>query len=266
MIKNYFKIGWRNLVKNKTLSIINITGLSVSIAFCLVLFFYIRYEQSFDSFQTKKGRLFRLEMSNTFPSSDTVKKRFFSFLTKNDDVQNQLVFPVIVAANMQNAFSEIKSVTRFKDNRDQLVKVNNQTYKEKHILFADSTFFNNFSFHLLKGNPKTVLNSNNNIVISASLAKKYFGSQEAIGKTIELNMDTTLLYTVSGIAEDGPENSSIQYDLIVPTESDPGYQEQIKQGFNQATTLYIIELAGNVDYKKFETKMNKWVVDYYTEP
>jgi putative ABC transport system permease protein len=266
MFKNYFKIAWRNLVKNKTLSIINIVGLSVSIAFCLVLFFYIRYEQSYDSFHAKKDHLFRLEMSNTFPSSDTAKKSIFSFLTKNDDVQNQLMFPVIVAANMQNAFPEIKSITRFKDNGDQLVKINNQTYKEKHVLLADSNFFSNFSFHLLKGNPKTVLNSNNNIVISASLAKKYFGNQKAVGKTIELDMDTSLLYTVSGVAENAPENSSIQYDLIVPTESDPSYEEQIKQGFNQASTLYMIELADNVDYKKFETKMNKWVVDYYTEP
>jgi putative ABC transport system permease protein len=266
MFKNYFKIAWRNLVKNKTLSIINIVGLSVSIAFCLVLFFYIRYEQSYDSFHAKKDHLFRLEMSNTFPSSDTAKKSIFSFLTKNDDVQNQLMFPVIVAANMQNAFPEIKSITRFKDNGDQLVKINNQTYKEKHVLLADSNFFSNFSFHLLKGNPKTVLNSNNNIVISASLAKKYFGNQKAVGKTIELDMDTSLLYTVSGVAENAPENSSIQYDLIVPTESDPSYEEQIKQGFNQASALYMIELADNVDYKKFETKMNKWVVDYYTEP
>jgi putative ABC transport system permease protein len=271
MLKNYFKIAWRNLIKNKTLSIINITGLSVSIAFCLVLFFYIRYEQSYDTFNAKKDRLYRLEMTSTFPSRDTAKKSFFSFLTKNDDVSNQLVFPVIVAANMQNEFPEIKSITRFKDNGDLLVKVNNQTYKENHFLFADSNFFNNFSFHLIYGNPKTVLNSNNNIVISASLAKKYFGNgsdayRNAIGKTIELDMDTALLYTVSGIAEDAPENSSIQYDLIVPIESDPSYEEQIKQWFNQATTLYMVELANNVDYKKFETKMNRWVEQYYTKP
>ena len=266
MFKNYFKIAWRNLIKNKSLSIINITGLSVSIAFCLVLFFYIRYEQSYDSFQTKKDHLFRLEMSNTFPSSDTAKKSFFSFLTKNDDINNQLVFPVIVAANMQNEFPEIRSITRLKDNGDILVKINNETYKENHFLYSDSNFFSNFSFHLIKGNPRTVLNSNNDVVISASLAKKYFGTGEAIGKTIELDQDTTMLYTVSGVAEDAPQNSSIQYNLIVPITSDPGYQEQINEGFNQSNTVYMVELANNVDYKKFETKMNKWVADYYTKP
>jgi putative ABC transport system permease protein len=266
MIKNYFKIAWRNLIRNKTLSFINITGLSVSIAFCLVLFFYIRYEQSYDTFHEKKDHLFRLEMSNTFPSSDTAKKSVFSFLTKNDDVKNQLVFPVIIASNMQNEFPEIKAITRFKDNGDQLVKVNNQTFKEKHFLFADPNFFTTFSFHLLKGNAQTVLSSNNDVVISTSLAKKYFGSEDPLGKTLELNMDTTLLYTVSGVAEDAPENSSIQYDLIVPIESDPGYQEQIKEGFNQANTLYMVDLADNIDCKKFEVKMNKWVKDYYIKP
>ncbi|MGN6195628.1 MAG: ABC transporter permease [Ginsengibacter sp.] len=266
MFKNYFKIAWRNLIRNKTLSFINITGLSVSIAFCLVLFFYIRYEQSYDTFHKKKDHLFRLEMSNTFPSTDTAKKGFFSFLTKNDDVQNQLVFPVIVGASMQNEFPEIRGITRFKDNGDQLVKVNNQTYKEKHFLFADSNFFTTFSFPLLKGNPRNVLSSNNNVVISASLAKKYFGNEDPLGKILELNMDTTLLYTVSGVAEDAPENSSIQYDLIVPITSDPSYQDQIKQGFNEANTLYMIDLANNINYRKFETKMNKWVKDYYTKP
>jgi len=113
MIKNYFKIAWRNLIRNKTSSFINITGLFVSIAFCLLLFFYIRHEQSYDTFHKKKDHLIRLEMSNTFPLSDTAKKGFFSFLTKNDDIKNQLVFPVIVAANMQNQFPEIKAITRF---------------------------------------------------------------------------------------------------------------------------------------------------------
>lgn len=266
MFKNYVKIAWRNLIKNKTLSVINITGLSVSISFCLLLFFYIRYEQSYDSFHRKKPNLFRLEMSNTFPSLDTSKKGFFSFLTKNDAVKNQLTFPVVVAANMQSAFSEIKSITRFRDKGEQLVKVKDEIYKEKHVMFADSNFFSNFSFHLLEGNPSTVLRLTNNAVISQTLARKYFGNEDAIGKIIALDMDTILLYTVSGVAADAPANSSIRYDLIVPTQSDPSYEEQIKQGFNQANVLYMVELADKVDHKQFESKMNKWVEGYYTKP
>src|SRR6185437_6049442 len=139
MFKNYFKIAWRKIVKNRTFSIINIVGLSFSVAFCLLLFFYIRYEQSYDSFHKKKGHLFRLEMSNTFPSADTAKKQsIFSFLTKNDNIKNQLTFPLVVAANLQSAFPEVKSITRFKDERDEIIKVNDDAFREPHVLYADS--------------------------------------------------------------------------------------------------------------------------------
>src|SRR6185503_8621921 len=264
---NYFKIAWRNIVKNKTFSIMNITGLSVSVAFCLLLFFYIRYEQSYDSFHVKKDHLFRMEMSNIFPSADTAKKKsILSFLTKNDDVKNQLTFPLVIAANMQNTFPEVKSITRFKDERDNIIKVNNEAYKEPHMLYADSNFFSNLSFHLLKGNPKTVLNSTGNIVISASLAKKYFGNKNPVGKTIQVIIDTTQTFIISGVAEDAPHNSSIQYSVVMPLLSYPGYQQNIDQGFNYMNHLYLVELADNVDYKKFEAKMNKWVAGYYTKP
>lgn len=267
MIKNYLKIAWRNIVKNRTSSIINIVGLSFSVAFCLLLFFYIRYEQSYDAFHTKKDHLFRMEMSNLFPTGDTAtKKSVFSFLTKDDDVKNQLTFPLVIAANMQNTFPEVKSITRFKDDNDDIIKVNNEAFREKNILYADSNFFTNFSFHLLKGNPKTVLNSTANIVISASLAKKYFGSYNPVGKSIQLISDTAQTYIISGVAEDAPQNSSIQYSVVVPLLSDRYYENNIKGGFNSANHLYVVELADNVDYKKFETKLNKWVTSYYTIP
>ncbi len=267
MFKNYFKIAWRNIVKNRTFSIINIVGLSFSVTFCLLLLFYIRYEQSYDTFHTKKDHLFRLEMSNTFPSADTVKtKSVFSFLAKNDNVKNQLTFPLVIAANMQNTFPEVKSITRFKDERDNIIKVNNEPYREPHVLYADSNFFSNFSFHLLKGNPKTALNSTGNIVISASLAKKYFGDKNPVGKTIQVIVDTTQTFIISGVAEDAPQNSSIQYSVVMPLLSYPGYQQNIEQGFNYNNHLYVVQLADNVDYKKFEAKMNKWVADYYTKP
>ena len=267
MFKNYFKIAWRNLLKNRTFSLINIVGLSFSVAFCLLLFLYIRYEQSYDAFHVKKDRLFRLEMTSTYSVQDTTaKKSMFSFFTKSDNVQNQLVFPLVVAGNMQSQFPEVKSITRFQDAGDQLVKVNNQVYKEAHIVFTDTNFFSNFSFPLLQGNAKTVLNAVNNVVLSQSTAKKYFGKENPIGKTIELISDSPHPYVVSGIVQDAPRNSSIQDNIVVPVQSDPGYQENISQGFNQSSHFYIVELADHVDYKAFEAKMNKWVTGYYTRP
>ena len=102
MIKNYIKIAWRNLVKHRVFSIINIAGLSFSVAFCLLVFFYISDEQSYDKFHEKKDRLFRVEMGNTGLSLNQQPPRhLFSFLTKDNDVKNRLVFPLIVGPDMQ---------------------------------------------------------------------------------------------------------------------------------------------------------------------
>ena len=266
MMKNYLLIAWRNLRKNKTFSIINITGLSFSVAFCLLIFLYIRHEQSYDSFHGNKDRIYRLEMSNIYTTTTADKsKSIFSFLTKADDIENQLVFPLVVSGDMQHAFPEIKNVIRFKDNGEEPFKINNQVFKEKHTLYADSNFFTTFSFPLVQGNAKTALNSINNIVVSQTVAKKYFGNQNAVGKTILLVNDNQL-FTVSGVVKDAPENSSIQFDLIIPLTSDPSYNDRIKGGFNSASHFCMIELTPGTNPEQFETKMNKWVEGYYTKP
>src|SRR5215467_6473153 len=188
MLKNYIKIACRNLLKNKIFSFINILGLSFSVAFCLLLFFYIRYEQSFDKFHLKKNQLFRLEMTSMWQNPlEKKEKDFFSILTKDDDQKYDPIFPLVVATDMQNNFPEIKSISRIKDVGEFLIKANDEVYKEGHTLYADDNFFQNFSFRLKKGNPKTVLKSPKNAVLSVSVAKKFFENEEnAIGRTIEL--------------------------------------------------------------------------------
>ncbi|HLY69658.1 MAG TPA: ABC transporter permease [Puia sp.] len=271
MLRNYVKIAWRNLLKNRTYSIINVAGLSFSVAFCLLLFFHIRYEQSFDTFHQKKDRLFRLEMTNLWNVGDTSseKKHLFSFLTKNDDVDNATLFPLIVGPDMQNTFPEVKSITRLQNLSDhfgdQLVKVNNQVYKESRVVYADNNFFSNFSFHLKQGDLKKVLSYPNNIVLSENVAKKYFGRENAIGKTLSLVSDSNKLYTVSGIAAEVPDNSSIQFDFVIPLISDPGYARNITEKFNQSNHVFIVELADGVSVEKFQAKLNVWVKTYFAD-
>ena len=270
MLRNYFKIAWRNLLKHRTFSIINIAGLSISVAFCLLVFFYIRYEQSYDSFHAKKDRLFRLEMTDAWTSPPAVpKKQLFSFLTKNDDVKNNIIFPLVVGTDLQNTFPEIKSITRFQDISghygDQLVKAGKEVFKEHHVLYADDNFFKNFSFPLVKGNAGTALASPENVVLSAKTAKKYFGNGDPIGKTIELVTDNNRLFTVAGVAADAPGNSSIQYTLIMPIQSGPGYETNIKERFNHSEHVFIIELADAVSAPQFEKKMDQWVTTYFAD-
>jgi len=268
MFTNYFKTAIRNLLRNKAFSFINIIGLSLSVAFCLLLFMHIRFEQSFDTFHQKKNHLFRLEMTSLFSLMDTSRKpekSFFSFLSKQDDVDNQLVFPLVVAADLQSTFPEVKSITRFKDEGGQLVKTKNEVFKEEHIVYADNNFFNNFSFKLKQGNAATALLSENNVVLSETTARKYFGNANAIGNTIQLTDDTAHLFTVTGIAEDAPVNSSIQYDLLLPIISSPDYEQNIKERFNHSTHPTIIELADDADVLQFERKLNVWSKSYFAD-
>src|SRR6516165_1770331 len=209
MLKNYFKIAVRNLWKNKVFSLINIIGLSVSVSFCLLLFFYIRHEQSYDGFHKKKDRLFRLEMTNVWTIGQPQPEgKLFSFLTRNDDVINDVIFPLVVGPDLQNAFPEIKSITRLKNKGHHfgipLVRAQGEVYKQPDVLFADDNFFSNFSFGLIKGDPKKVLNDPSHVVVTESTAKKFFGDQDPIGKTIEIIGEQNSIFTVAGISKDPP--------------------------------------------------------------
>src|SRR5579862_2421781 len=166
MFSNYLKIAWRNLLRHPMLSLINLVGLSVSVAFCVLLFFHIRYEQSFDRFHKNGDRLYRLEMSGIW-YADPGSQRL------------GLEFPLNVGRDMKSRFPEIKNAIVFKDqtiHMGQLIRAENQVYKEKGVLYADSSFFTRLSFPLLKGDARKVLELPGNVVLAASTARKYFGS------------------------------------------------------------------------------------------
>jgi putative ABC transport system permease protein len=263
MIKSYFKIAWRNLVRNRTFSIINIFGLSVSVAFCFLLFYHIRWEQSFDTFHARKDRLFRCEMTSFGQLPATNKTGgLFEMLTRGDDTKNELAFPLVAGPDMQRIFPEVASFTRVEDQGEALVQAGKNVYKEDQVVLADSNFFGNFTFPLLRGDARTALSGPDNVVLSASAAKKYFGDADPMGKTISMVSDSGRLFRVTGVAADAPANSSLQYSLVLRVESDRQYLEALNDGFNRMNGFLIVELKPGVDRAGFERKMNSWVKTY----
>src|SRR6202012_589061 len=116
MIKSYLRTAWRALLRNRTFSIINLAGLSVSVAFCLLLFYHIRWEQSFDTFHAKKDRLFRCEMTSFGDLTGPGKKGgLFATMTRDYDTKNELAFPLVAGPDMKRTFPEVASFTRFED-------------------------------------------------------------------------------------------------------------------------------------------------------
>ncbi|MDP4284191.1 MAG: ABC transporter permease [Bacteroidota bacterium] len=202
MIKNYFKTAWRNLMKNKVFSFINILGLTIGITVCMMIFLFITNEFSFDNFHKDKNRIYR------------VMRGF-----ENDGTSGRVAFLSgrYAPALMSDYKGEIENAVRINPN-DDLIAIGNISFHEKKVIDVDSNFFSFFSFPLLKGNPKTVLQNPHSVVLTETTARKYFGSIEnAMGKIVVLDKDLPL--KVTGIAKDVPSNSHIEFDVVVPLEN-----------------------------------------------
>jgi putative ABC transport system permease protein len=264
MLKSYLKIAWRNLFRNRMLSVINLTGLSISVAFCLLLFLHIRYEQSFDTFHVNRDRLFRVEMSPLFESVDKKPgKSLFAALTRKADEQHDVGFPLVVGPDMASTFPEVSAYIRFKDRVPQLIRADGSVYHEEQTVYADPSFLTSFSFPLLKGDAKTALASPGNVVLSETTAKKYFGDKDPMGKTIELVSDSVILLKVAGIARDAPANSSLRFSVLIPNKADGDYAENIRERFNQMNHFLVVEFKPGVDEAAFEAKLDRWVKSYF---
>ena len=196
MIKNYFKIAWRNLMKSKVFSFINIAGLTTGITVCMMIFLYIMHEFSFDDFHAKGKNIYR------------VMRKF------DPEVPPVPYLSGPYAAALLNDFhGQIEQVVRVMPDND-LFSYNNRPFNEKKVFIADSNFFTLFSFRLLRGNPATALGDPNGVVMTESTAKKYFGNEDPMGKIVEMNKERKL--RVTGIAKDPPSNSHLDFDLVIP--------------------------------------------------
>jgi putative ABC transport system permease protein len=199
MLKNYFKTAWRNLVRNKTFSLINILGLGLGIACTLFIFLWVQDERSFDNFHVNGNRLYRVMVNDK---------------SKDGAITNTMdASPGLLADALKKQIREITDAAMVVWDNDMLFTVGDKIGKEKGR-YAGADFFKMFTYPLVKGNAATVLASPDNIVITQKLAKNYFGDKDPIGKTIRI--DDKRDYIVSGVAENVPENSSIKFDFILP--------------------------------------------------
>lgn len=203
MFKNYLKTAFRNLKRNKSYAFINVLGLSVGIAACLLIFLVIRFETSFDKFHTNRENIYRV--GTEFHNQDGV------------DYSGGIAFPVGPA--LKDEFSQVIMMARiFKVGDGQVsVEQNNQVKKfnEPNIFFSEPDFFKIFNFPWLTGDPQIALKDPANIAITQEIAEKYFGDwHSAVGKTIRINNKTD--YKVAGIIKNIPANSDFPLDIVLP--------------------------------------------------
>jgi putative ABC transport system permease protein len=239
MIGNYLLIALRNLRKHFSYSAINIAGLGLGLATCLLLGVWIRHELSYDDFNTKVDRIYRVSMEYSFGGQ-----------TKAVSVS-----PTIVLPTLQKEFGEIETGVRLYNPasyRPFIVRKGDMIFEETKFYFADSTFFNVFDFKLVNGDPRTALEGKNNLVLTRSMAKKYFGEGDPVGQT--LNINNRQDYVVTGVVEDIPSNSMIRFDFIGSFSS----LNQQLQWWSANYQTYVV-LTPQADVKQVEEKFNEIV-------
>ncbi|MGC4035889.1 MAG: ABC transporter permease [Chitinophagaceae bacterium] len=210
MFKNFFLTAWRNIARNKVFTLLNVSGLAIGITVCLIIGVWLQRELSFDKFHPDADKTFRL--SNTFKSESE------SF--------SQAPSGPAFGVQLPKELSSIKSACRV-FNGSLKLKYGNDQFIENNGVYADSNFFTFFHFKLKRGNAEQVLASQDNIVLTEALAKKYFGDNDPVGKTILV--DGSYPTIVSGIVENCPVNSQLQFSLILPASQ---LRKQMMQQYN----------------------------------
>ncbi|MGN6397335.1 MAG: ABC transporter permease [Mucilaginibacter sp.] len=237
MIKNYLKIAWRNIWKNKVFSAINIIGLSIGMAACIVIMLFVTYEKSFDNFHTKN--IYKLDEVQKFPGMVASQKVGLS------------MFPM--GPTLQADFPEVKDFTRIHwEDKFKVVNGEKKVFLPE-VFFVDTTFLNIFDFKLLKGDRNAALLKPHSIVLTEETAAKIFGSEDAMGKTVTHFGGDTTAYTVTGIAANPPINSQLQFDALLSFNTIINKRMSENWGGNWLSTFLV--MAPGTDMKAFEKKM-----------
>lgn len=196
MIKNYFKVAMRSLLKNKFYSLLNITGLAIGIASCLMILLFVADELSYDTHYENSENTYRLTMAGALG---------------NNAFDLAVVGPSVGQA-LLNDYPEVVDFGRFRQRGAPFIRFGENIFKEENFVWADHSVLNIFGIELLQGDPETALTAPKSLVMSRTAAKKYFGNQDPIGQTIEFG--TAKDYKVTGIYKDIPNNTHFAFDVI----------------------------------------------------
>ena len=243
MLKNYFKTAWRNLMKHKTFSFINIAGLSIGIAVCFIIMMYVQNELSFDRFNKNADRIVRV---------------VFKADINGGKIFEANVMPP-VAQVMKNDYPEVQDATRLQTAGTPKITYKNKSFKEDEMAFVDPNFFNIFTLPLIEGDANTALQQPNTVIISKAIAKKYFGNEDPLGKNLTFPDYKNASFKVTGVIDKVPANSHFHFDLFASMLSLDDAKSDSWMGSNFFTYLLLKQGA---DYKKLESKLPGMVEKY----
>lgn len=240
MLKNYILTAIRSLLRSKGFSAINILGLSIGLASFILITLYVYHELSFDRYHAKADRIFRI--------------------VENLRTENEMLFQSTssppMGPNLLKYFPEVENYVRFQQ-WNLLVTKDDKAFYEPDSFIADSTVFDVFSFPLVKGNAKTALAAPHSVVLTESMAKKYFGEVDPVGQLLKMDDDQ---YKVTGVAKDVPENSHFQFNFLLSfsTWSSQNKQNEMRSWFWNGFHTYVL-LRDKQSLAKVRSGMGKFI-------
>ncbi|MFQ5606247.1 MAG: ABC transporter permease, partial [bacterium] len=258
MFKNELKIAIRFLLKFKTYSFINILSLAVGLACCTLILLFVQHEWSYDDFHENGDCIFRL---------NTVQK------APDGSLKKVAIQPFPIRKALLQEYVEIEHVARFIGEPRAIVRSGGQPFEE-YIWFSDPDVLQMFSFPLIAGDPRTAMQNPNALVISQSVAKKYFpksgssiGAEDPLGKTVTIRMnEQDYVFAVTGVMANIPDNSSIRFDFLIPFAGYPRVKSpHFAANWNSSQTRVYVALAENVDAAMLEGKFPALVKKYLGE-
>jgi len=254
MFRNYLKTAFRQLVKNPAYSFINIAGLAIGMACCLLISLYVLHETSYDKFHENSDRIFRVKID----------------LNLNGIWYREASIPFPAAAALTNDFPEVEEAVRIYKNLEfPLIEVGDHKFAEERFFFADANLLRVFDFPLLQGDPQTALGEPNSAVLSRDAARKYFGDGDPIGQIIQYEKQFSL--KVTGVTDNVPQNSHFKFDFLVPMEfqmniweSRTGQDGREKKWFWTGAWTYIL-LSDSPAAEKLTSQLPAFVSKYFPD-
>lgn len=247
MIRNYFTMAWRNLMKHKFISFINLFGLSMGLACCILITIYILHETSYDSYNSKANRIYRVTRSFNNPDGAVT-------------LRLGTVAPPF-GPLLQNYFPDIQKVTRLLPSGKTPVKYEDKVFNEQQVFFADENFMDVFDVDVTKGNPKKSLQDPFTVMLSENIAKKYFGTEDPMNKMIRINNKFDL--KVSGIYTSFPSNAHIHPEMMVSfnTLKDSAVygEQQLRTNFGNNSFFTYLLLPEQYPVKNIEAQFPAFV-------
>lgn len=248
MFKNYLLTAWRNLTKNKTFSLINIAGLAIGMAACLLILQYVNFELSYDQFNKNAKDLYRIT-NDRFQNGKLIQHGTITYSA--------------VSKAMKDDYPEVLAYTRIEPWGNNIITYNNTKFGDQQITAVDNSFLSMFSYPFLAGDSRTALQEPYSVVLTQKAADRYFGNARSeysnlVGKSIIIGRDS-MPYKVTGIFKAIPENSHLQFDILasyLTMYSGKYPYKQAEYSFTESNFWHYIQLRPGTDYKALQSKFD----------